>query len=136
MAILNVGIAGGAAEFTAVGEILHINQITDHSTGRFAPRDDRKKRLQRRPVVTVDLPVAGVSLGDTLVDMEATGFFQAASTFLPPIESRKDSAILIPRHCHVRIKSNVSSRSLGSVDGMASGGVDRARSRTAEDNCI
>jgi len=85
-AIVNVGICGGARQ-QPIGQLFLIRQITDAASRKvyrlhIAPSSDIKPST----LVTVDRPLTGESTFPRdieLVDMEASGFFTAASLFLP-----------------------------------------------------
>lgn len=85
--MLNFGFCGATDPAMATGELLVINKITDAATGRsFYPEMLLKAGLPERMVVTYDAMVTqenAPDAGDAVVDMEASGFFQAAVGFLP-----------------------------------------------------
>lgn len=77
----NIGICGGTGE--NIGDIFLIDQIIDEGSSRtFYPDILQKTKIPRRTIHTLDAPDADQSF-DELVDMEASGFFVAASHFLP-----------------------------------------------------
>ncbi len=90
--IFNLGIAGHTQKAgegpVSVGDRFLVNKIVEQGTGRsFYPDLLARTPLAESPVTTVDQPLGrtdadGVEPG--LVDMEATGFYQAAAAFLPP----------------------------------------------------
>ena len=83
--IVNVGIAGTASKQRPIGQGVLIHALEDHSTGRhYYPEMLIRHDFPEGKVTTFDWPVGGVPPGGTdLVDMEATGFFVAATTFVP-----------------------------------------------------
>ena len=87
-AVLNFGLCGCRDPKIPVGELFVINKIIDAATGRsFFPDILFRHDLPERSLATYDRPVVENQLHDTcdrLVDMEASGFFQAAASFLPP----------------------------------------------------
>jgi hypothetical protein len=82
---VNIGIAGCRPGTASTGDLLLINKITDASSRlRFYPDILLRHGLPERSLVTHDAPVTCPPESDVLVDMEAAGFFQAASAFVPP----------------------------------------------------
>ncbi len=87
-AVINFGICGSANAQRKIGDVCVINKVTDHASGReFFPDPIRKIEFPESSLVTFDRPVvteniSGMNLD--LVDMEASGFFQAAAMFLGP----------------------------------------------------
>ncbi len=89
---LNIGIAGCGEDANGsgitIGDLFLINKITDFATQRDVFPDMLiKSDLSEMPLITYDKPVDrshdnAPKVG--LVDMEASGFFQAASSYLPP----------------------------------------------------
>jgi len=83
--IANVGLAGTSAKTASIGTPVLVHKVTDIPTGRrFYP-----DILIRHPWVEVALethshPVLLPPLSGTIVDMEGSGFMQAATSFLPP----------------------------------------------------
>ena len=88
VALLNFGLCGSGDPKIPVGELFLINKITDAATGRsFFPDILFRHTLRECSLATYDRPVVENQLSDKsdrLVDMEASGFFQAAASFLPP----------------------------------------------------
>ncbi len=77
---LNIGIAAGKNR----GEVFLVNRIVDAASEReFYPDILLRTELPERTVMTHDRIVAAHS-GQNLADMEAAGFYEAASMFLPP----------------------------------------------------
>lgn len=90
--IFNLGIAGhtqmaGEGPVT-IGDRFLVNKITDQVSGRFFYPDLLPRTpLSESTVTTVEFPLDQANAKDVepgLVDMEASGFYQAAATFLPP----------------------------------------------------
>ncbi|MDJ0761532.1 MAG: hypothetical protein QNJ97_00970 [Myxococcota bacterium] len=101
---LNVGIAGAHPNSGAnIGDLFLINKIVDTSSGRsFYPDMLLQTELNEKPVMTFDAPVMqpGSDMPDeTLVDMEASGFFEAASRCLPP--HRLACMKIVSDHCDI-----------------------------------
>ncbi len=88
LAAVNVGIAGAPRDGgRRIGELLLIHRIRDAATGREQFPDMLVQTpIPESPLITVDRPVTqGGSLdaGPALVDMEGSGFFEAAAALLP-----------------------------------------------------
>lgn len=86
---VNVGIAGAQKSSGAeVGEIFLVNKIVDRSSRReFFPDMLLKTEFEEAQITTFDRPVRRSSVPRNftgLVDMEASGFFEAARAFLAP----------------------------------------------------
>ncbi|XDD50393.1 phosphorylase [Leptospira sp. WS92.C1] len=83
--IFNFGICGAPKEISQIGESFLIHKITDRGTGKSGYPDILfKSSLRESSLLTVDQPVfenESVELPNTLVDMEASGFFQASRKF-------------------------------------------------------
>ncbi|EKS09838.1 5'-methylthioadenosine/S-adenosylhomocysteine nucleosidase family protein [Leptospira santarosai] len=83
--ILNFGICGAPKEFFKIGESFLIHKIKDEgSTKSIYPDILFKSPLPESVLLTVDKPVFQneiSKLPNTLVDMEAFGFFQASRKF-------------------------------------------------------
>ena len=90
--LFNLGIAGHtqmAGEGPVkIGDRFLASRITEQSTGRsFYPDLLARTPLAESAVTTVERPLDradAATVGPGLVDMEASGFYQAAATFLPP----------------------------------------------------
>tara|TARA_B100000029_G_scaffold389840_1_gene386400 strand:+ start:105349 stop:106182 length:834 start_codon:yes stop_codon:yes gene_type:complete len=90
--IFNIGIAGHtkkSGEGTVkIGDSFLIHKIMEQTTGKsFLPDIFIKTPFAENSLTTVDHPLKNRDteiLATGLVDMEAAGFFQAASSFLPP----------------------------------------------------
>ena len=87
-AVLNFGLCGCRDPTIPVGELFVINKIIDAGTDRsFFPDILFRHALPESSLTTYDRPVVENQLSETntrLVDMEASGFYQAAASFLPP----------------------------------------------------
>ena len=89
---LNIGIAGCTQEADqgpiGIGNLFLAHRLVEASSGReFFPDILVKTDLPEAIVTTVDRPLLRASnteVAEGLVDMEASGFFLAAATFLPP----------------------------------------------------
>lgn len=84
--ILNFGLCGCLDLQIPVGELTFINKITDASTKRdFYTETILKHNLREASLTTFDKPLlkGWESVTTTMVDMEASGFFPAASAFTP-----------------------------------------------------
>lgn len=84
--VLNFGLAGATGEI-AIGELCIINKITDHGTGiNYYPDLLLKSFIPSQALMTFDQPVnkKDHELQSTLVDMEASGAWLAASKFIGP----------------------------------------------------
>ena len=85
---LNFGFCGCRDRTEPVGTLFLINRIRDVATGRtYYPDILFRHDLMESSVSTHDRPVReerSDGTGTPLVDMEASGFFEAAARFLPP----------------------------------------------------
>ncbi|RHX87607.1 phosphorylase [Leptospira stimsonii] len=83
--IFNFGICGSPESFANIGESFLIHKVTDYGSGKNVYPDILfKSPLKESPLVTVDKPVFEKESSyhkNTLVDMEAFGFFQASRKF-------------------------------------------------------
>ncbi len=82
---VNIGFAGGASKKVSLYQWYRINAIRDQSTGRLLIPDlllDFK--LPHAALLTIGKPVETAPCRTDLVDMEGSGFFEAARHFLPP----------------------------------------------------
>ncbi|EMY77925.1 hypothetical protein LEP1GSC060_2749 [Leptospira weilii serovar Ranarum str. ICFT] len=83
--ILNFGTCGAPKVFSKIGESFLIHKITDEGSSKSVYPDILfKSPILESPLLTVDKPVfenETSELPDTLVDMEAFGFFQASRKF-------------------------------------------------------
>ena len=84
--VVNIGISGSINKKRPIGELCYIHKIVDHATGReFFPENFLVHDFPEASVETFDKPVEGnenESIAVDLVDMEASGFYQAASMFV------------------------------------------------------
>ncbi|MFK5923104.1 MAG: hypothetical protein QM496_13065 [Verrucomicrobiota bacterium] len=80
MAWLNIGIAGHRTR--ELGDLRWVNKIEDAASGQkwYPPRWIKTGSRQASALLTVD-QAGEYPGGDTLVDMEASGFYQIASRF-------------------------------------------------------
>ncbi len=85
--IFNLGFCGAKIEYP-IGELYLAHRITDRSTRKQYYSDlILRHDLNEASLETFDLPVTDSGFDDPdvdLVDMEAAGYFQAASRFLSP----------------------------------------------------
>lgn len=82
---MNVGYAGASWSATELYRWYCINSIRDESTGRLhIPDQLLKLPFPDRPLLTVGKPVREQIPWDGLVDMEGSGFYEAARQVLPP----------------------------------------------------
>ena len=82
--MINVGICGAQPHIN-IGELVLVNKISDIASNRsFYPDLLVKHELPEAHLATVDQAVSGDWNASDVVDMEASGFFEAASRFLPP----------------------------------------------------
>ncbi|EMJ91131.1 hypothetical protein [Leptospira alstonii] len=83
--ILNFGICGAPKVFSKIGESFLIHKITDEGSSKSVYPDILfKSPILESTLLTVDKPLfesETSELPDTLVDMEAFGFFQASRKF-------------------------------------------------------
>ncbi|MCB1140848.1 MAG: hypothetical protein H7A24_07150 [Leptospiraceae bacterium] len=81
--ILNFGICGSSIQEYQTGKMFLINKIQDHSTGRsFYPETEFRHNYPEERILTFDKPVKRKDWSEfpnILVDMEASGFYEAAS---------------------------------------------------------
>jgi hypothetical protein len=89
---VNVGVCGAVDQRYPIGTPLLINQIIDHETGgQYFPDVLIEHPFEEASIEThcelvrrQDVVNGQIKLEADFVDMEASGFFQAASSFLPP----------------------------------------------------
>ncbi|MDX1957720.1 MAG: hypothetical protein SFU98_04055 [Leptospiraceae bacterium] len=83
--IVNYGIAGSGVETHKIGESFLMIKVEDHITGKkFYPETTFKHAFKEQSVITYDRPVKrkeAVKPPQCLVDMEASGFYDAASLY-------------------------------------------------------
>ncbi|NBU98100.1 MAG: hypothetical protein EBS19_07805, partial [Spirochaetia bacterium] len=81
--ILNIGICGSGIIEYKTGEYFLINKIDDYSSRKsFYPETVFKHTLEEERIITFDRPVSRKEFREPpacLVDMEASGFYEAAS---------------------------------------------------------
>ncbi|MFV9510061.1 hypothetical protein [Tepidibacillus sp. LV47] len=86
--ILNIGIAGAVNPKLKTGETIYCHKIVHHDTHRsFYPDLLVEHSFLEGVLETFSLPIdeaMNQEIVSDLVDMEGAGFFEAASTFLPP----------------------------------------------------
>jgi len=87
-ALINVGICGSENRDFPLGQMALVNQIMDHDSGRrFYPDILISHTLQEAGIETFSHGVRAEEADQIsleLVDMEASGFYEAASRFLGP----------------------------------------------------
>lgn len=84
-AVVNVGVAGCDARFARIGDAFQIHRIDDEASGRsYFPDMLVSSGFPETRVATLDRPGREPRKNSCLVDMEAAGFYEAASYFLPP----------------------------------------------------
>jgi hypothetical protein len=85
---VNVGVCGAAEPGAEAGSLFLINRIRDHETRReLFPDILYEHDFAEEAIETFSAPVASAENADfetRLVDMEASGAFEAARFFLPP----------------------------------------------------
>ncbi|TGK28153.1 phosphorylase [Leptospira gomenensis] len=83
--IFNFGICGAPKESFRTGESYLVNKVTDASTGKnYFPDILFRSDLPESDLITYDKPVFADQISElpnTLVDMEASGFFQTSRKF-------------------------------------------------------
>lgn len=86
--VFNVGICGSTTKEVNLGELFFVNKVIDHGSGRsYYPDIVIEHNLPESQLMTFDKPVTQLDFPQEykgLVDMEASGFFEAALTFLSP----------------------------------------------------
>lgn len=86
--LINVGMCGAVVDQIALGETVAVHKIWDHASGReYFPDMLLNHSLQEASLGTFDQPVTSANrliLACDVVDMEASGVFQAAHLFLAP----------------------------------------------------
>ncbi|MFO7153885.1 MAG: hypothetical protein DIU64_002850 [Caldicoprobacter oshimai] len=92
LAIINIGVCGALHQRYPIGTPLLIHKVIDHETGKQYfpdiliehPFEEGSIETHNDVVRREDVLSGRVELQADLVDMEASGFFQAASRFLAP----------------------------------------------------
>jgi adenosylhomocysteine nucleosidase len=83
--VANVGIAGTSITELALGSLVYINKVRDIATNsRLYPDVLLSHSLPEYALDTHDAPVTSPPTDPVVVDMEGSGFAQAALTFAPP----------------------------------------------------
>jgi adenosylhomocysteine nucleosidase len=83
--VVNIGIAGSSDTQLPVGSLTYINKVTDVATNtRFYPDILIRHGLGESPLQTYDHPVKIPPRDIASVDMEGSGFIQAATTLVAP----------------------------------------------------
>ena len=83
---INFGLCGCCDTQRPIGELVYINKITEASTKRdFYPEIILNHNLHEASLTTFDNHVlkGRETVSSDMVDMEASGFFTSASTFIP-----------------------------------------------------
>jgi purine-nucleoside phosphorylase len=83
--IINFGICGSATEKYKIGQPIIINKIEDSSSEKiYYPEILYTHSFSESTLTTFDFPVSKnlVRKNDKLVDMEASGFFESANSFV------------------------------------------------------
>lgn len=84
---VNIGIAGAPRGVAERGDLILVHKVRDVSTNsRLYPDILLKHSLQECALDTHDHPVTTPPTEQTLVDMECSGFMQAATTLVSPSE--------------------------------------------------
>ncbi|MDF3820980.1 phosphorylase [Leptospira sp. 96542] len=96
--VWNLGIAGSTSKEQSLGDFFWINKIKDFSSGKeyFPERLEKSKLINETHLTTFDKPVSNKTKKYpfsflepqqtnfiALADMEASGFFEAATTYFP-----------------------------------------------------
>jgi len=92
LAIINIGVCGALHRRYLIGAPLLIHKVVDHETGKQYfpdiliehPFEEGSVETHNHVIRRQDVLSGRVELQADLVDMEASGFFQAASRFLAP----------------------------------------------------
>ncbi|MCB1179984.1 MAG: hypothetical protein KDK36_20570, partial [Leptospiraceae bacterium] len=83
--IINLGICGSGIEEYKIGQIFLSHKIEDYATGKtYYPEMMIKHNLPEEKIITFDKPVKRKEFDEVpmcLVDMEASGFYEAASAY-------------------------------------------------------
>lgn len=83
--IINFGICGSISDKNKIGQAMVINKIEDESSEKiYYPEILYTHSLTESSLTTFDFPVSKVAIRklDKLVDMEASGFFESANSFV------------------------------------------------------
>jgi len=83
--IINIGICGTENEDYKIGHVVLINKIDDYASRKtFYPETVFKHNFTEERLITFDKPVKKkdiINLPDCVVDMEGSGFYEAASNY-------------------------------------------------------
>jgi nucleoside phosphorylase len=83
--IINFGICGSSIKEYQTGKMFLINKINDQATGKnFYPETEFRHTFSEEKIMTFDKPVKireWDNFPNCLVDMEASGFYEASSMF-------------------------------------------------------
>lgn len=86
--VVNIGIAGCPLGLAQLGELILVHKVRDVATNsRLYPDVLIKHPLRELPLDTYDHPVTTPPAEQALVDMECSGFLQAATTLVAPSET-------------------------------------------------
>ena len=114
--VCNVGIAGSSIKSLLPGTLAYIHKVTDTaSRTRYYPDILLKHHLYEAPLETHDSPVTNPPKHETLVDMEGSGFMQAALHFVAPsalvvlkvVSDMCDGTRILPADATRHIEANV-----------------------------
>ena len=87
LVVVNIGIAGAPPLLAERGQLVVVNKVRDIATNlRLYPDILVKHPALELPLDTHDHPVTNPPENPALVDMEASGFLQAATTLVAPSE--------------------------------------------------
>lgn len=85
--VANIGVAGSSTRVANRGELILVHKVRDvAANSRLYPDILLKHPLRELALDTYDHPVTTPPSEETLVDMECSGFMQAATTFVAPSE--------------------------------------------------
>lgn len=135
----NIGLCGGVDPAGRLGDLFFVNKITDRSSGRsYYPDILLRHGLPEAALTTFDEPVVRINFDNVpgdLVDMEASGFFESAATFLSPhriaclklVSDFLRAERLEPSQASELVTRNLEAieRIVSSYDALASTGNDR-----------
>lgn len=81
--VINVGICGGKKEVFSIGECIMCNKIIDNSSNKvFYPDMLYKHDFKETYITTFSRPNFDMTIDTDCADMEASGFYIAASAFI------------------------------------------------------
>jgi nucleoside phosphorylase len=113
---VNIGIAGAPASLAPKGTLALVHKVRDVATNsRMYPDVLLKHPAQEFALDTYDHPVTTPPTNPALVDMECSGFMQAATTLLPPsavavlkiVSDYCDGARITPQEASSLVASHV-----------------------------